>query len=204
MPPAVCPLLLSPEPPLMSQKRRRLGGLQGGCVLLTGLEAGSTRPHRGGGASQGLLSSGTAHWPEQHSGPWWMVPAACLPTPSGWGDPGPAHDTPTASGMPVDAASCCPQVCLSVVVLCTTTRPPLTPSSWPRITATILSSLMGHAWPAAEAAFPRCRSRCGGGGGMSLPCGLKAGLVGILSAEALGMESHLWVSAGPRLQRLCW
>ena len=190
----------------MSLKCRRLGGLQGGSVLLMGLEAGSTRPHRGGGVSQGLLSSGTARWPGQHSGPWWMVPAACLPTPSGWGDPGPAHDTPTASGMPVEAASCCLQVCLSVVVLCTTTRLPLTPSSWPRITATILSSLMGHAWPAAEAAFQRCRSRRGGG--VSLPYGLKAGLVGILSAEALGMEvclcRGLWVSAGPRLQHLCW
>lgn len=94
-----------------------------------------------------------------------MVPAACLPTPSGWGDPGPAHDTPTASGVPVDSTSCCPQVCLSMVVLCMTTRPPLAPSSCPRITAIILSSFMGRAWPAAEAAFSRCRSRCGGGGG---------------------------------------
>lgn len=81
------------------------------------------------------------------------------------GDPGPAHNTPTASGVPVDSTSCCPQVCLSMVVLCMTTRPPLAPSSCPRITAIILSSFMGRAWPAAEAAFSRCRSRCGGGGG---------------------------------------
>lgn len=197
----------------MSQKCRRLGGLQGGCVLLMGLEAGSTRPHRGGGVSQGLLSSGTARWPGQHSGPWWMVPAACLLTPSGWGDPGPAHDTPTASGMPVDAASCCPQVCLSVVVLCTTTRPPLTPSSWPRITATILSSLMGHAWPAAEAAFPGTEAGVGVGVGCLFRVASRLGWwVSSLQRpwgwRSVGMEvclcRGLWVSAGPRLQHLCW
>lgn len=98
-----------------------------------------------------------------------MVPSSLPPDTVRLGDPGPAHTTPAASGVPADSAPHHPQsLSAQRGVLCDHT-PPLAPSSCPRITAIVLSSLVGPAWPAAEAAFSRVQKQARGrGGGVSL------------------------------------
>ena len=124
--------------------------------------------------SQGLLSSGIAHWPGRHSDP--MDGATSLPLDTvrlGRPRSCPRHPRGVRSACRLCTTS--PSgLSAQRGVLCDHT-PPLAPSSCPRITAIVLSSFVGRTWPAAEATFSGCRSRRGAGVGVSLWCGLEVG-----------------------------